>query len=390
MSLEQRVKDFITEAGTDYKTFRSFMTGSNSGSFALATTSQNIKGSISELKDAITAAAGGMPTNATELAVGVGEIATTAETTTGTDDFRWITPLKLAQKLTAWAQPLSANLTSLSGVASTAYGRGFLALVNQAGLVALLPASSDTVSGIQRNATQAEVNTGTSDATQVTPLKLQTRLAAYAQPLAANLTTLAGVSSGAFGRTLLTAADVNAAKTSLALAAVATSGSASDITTGTLPTSVLPPLAINETFNAANQAAMLALTAQRGDVAIRLDSIGGTVGKMFILASDSPGTLADWKPITASSDVISVAGRTGVITLAKADVGLDQVDNTSDANKPVSTAQATADGLRLLKTANLSDVATPATALSNIGGIASTAIGNPEADLVAFYTAAKA
>ena len=33
----------------------------------------------------------------------------------------------------------------------------------------------------------------------------------------------------------------------------------------------------------------------------------------------------------------------------KADVGLANVDNTSDANKPVSTAQATADGLRVLK-----------------------------------------
>jgi hypothetical protein len=32
--------------------------------------------------------------------------------------------------------------------------------------------------------------------------------------------------------------------------------------------------------------------------------------------------------------------------LVKADVGLDQVDNTSDANKPVSTAQATAIGLK--------------------------------------------
>lgn len=41
--------------------------------------------------------------------------------------------------------------------------------------------------------------------------------------------------------------------------------------------------------------------------------------------------------------VSSVAGKTGAVTLAKADVGLGNVDNTSDANKPVSTAQATAD-----------------------------------------------
>ena len=40
--------------------------------------------------------------------------------------------------------------------------------------------------------------------------------------------------------------------------------------------------------------------------------------------------------------VTSVAGKTGEVTLNKSDVGLGNVDNTSDANKPVSTAQAAA------------------------------------------------
>lgn len=40
--------------------------------------------------------------------------------------------------------------------------------------------------------------------------------------------------------------------------------------------------------------------------------------------------------------VTSVAGKTGAVTLAKADVGLGNVDNTSDANKPISTATQTA------------------------------------------------
>lgn len=41
-------------------------------------------------------------------------------------------------------------------------------------------------------------------------------------------------------------------------------------------------------------------------------------------------------------DVASVNGKTGVVVLNAADVGLGNVDNTSDANKPVSTAQAAA------------------------------------------------
>jgi hypothetical protein len=40
--------------------------------------------------------------------------------------------------------------------------------------------------------------------------------------------------------------------------------------------------------------------------------------------------------------VTSVAGKTGAVTLDKADVGLSNVDNTSDADKPVSTATQTA------------------------------------------------
>lgn len=41
--------------------------------------------------------------------------------------------------------------------------------------------------------------------------------------------------------------------------------------------------------------------------------------------------------------VSSVAGRTGDVVLTKGDVGLSNVDNTADASKPVSTAQAAAD-----------------------------------------------
>lgn len=39
----------------------------------------------------------------------------------------------------------------------------------------------------------------------------------------------------------------------------------------------------------------------------------------------------------ATAPVSSVAGKTGAVSLEKADVGLDNVDNTSDLNKPIST-----------------------------------------------------
>ena len=56
---------------------------------------------------------------------------------------------------------------------------------------------------------------------------------------------------------------------------------------------------------------------------------------------------ANWKVDSSGGGsgggaVDSVAGKTGVVTLTKDDVGLNNVDNTSDLNKPVSTATQTA------------------------------------------------
>lgn len=247
------------------------------------------------------------------------------------------------------------------------------------------PQATETQAGVIEIATQAETDTGTDNTRAITPSKFKSRLEAFAQPLSSNLTTLAGVVSGTFGRTLLQSSSATAAKTSLGLATIASTGSASDLISGTIPTSVLPPLAINDVFEAANQAAMLALTAQRGDVAIRSDE-----GRSYILAEDDASVLANWKQLTAAGDVLSVAGKTGAVTLVKGDVGLHNVDNTSDVNKPVSSTQQTAIDARLLKTANLSDLANVATARSNLSVYSQSQLGNPETDLAALYATAKA
>jgi hypothetical protein len=53
--------------------------------------------------------------------------------------------------------------------------------------------------------------------------------------------------------------------------------------------------------------------------------------------------------------VASVNGRTGIVTLTKTDVALANVDNTADTAKPVSTAQAAADALRIAGPATSTD-----------------------------------
>lgn len=108
---------------------------------------------------------------------------------------------------------------------------------------------------------------------------------------------------------------------------------------GKILESVIPSIALMDVYEAATEAAMLALSNARvGDICIRSD-----VNKTFILATDGYSTLANWKELRTPTDSVqSVAGKTGVVTLTKSDVGLANVDNTSDANKPISTATQTA------------------------------------------------
>lgn len=67
--------------------------------------------------------------------------------------------------------------------------------------------------------------------------------------------------------------------------------------------------------------------------------------------------------------VTSVAGKAGVVTLVKGDVGLGNVDNTSDANKPISTATQTALNLKY-------DASNPAGYTSNVGDITEVSAGS--------------
>ena len=74
----------------------------------------------------------------------------------------------------------------------------------------------------------------------------------------------------------------------------------------------------------------------------------------------------------SSGAVASVAGKTGVVTLVKGDVGLGNVDNTSDLNKPVSTAQQTA--------LNLKANTTHTHAIADVSGLQAALNGKQVAD----------
>lgn len=86
---------------------------------------------------------------------------------------------------------------------------------------------------------------------------------------------------------------------------------------GKIDTSILPALAITDTFTAANESEMLALSADKGDVCIRTD-----LSKTYILKQAPASTLSNWAEIVSPADAVqSVNNKTGVVTLNYSDVG---------------------------------------------------------------------
>lgn len=77
-----------------------------------------------------------------------------------------------------------------------------------------------------------------------------------------------------------------------------------------------------------------------GDVNITAENIGALPADTVIPSKTSD--LTNDSGFITSAPVTSVNSKTGAVTLAKGDVGLGNVDNTSDANKPISTATQTA------------------------------------------------
>lgn len=93
---------------------------------------------------------------------------------------------------------------------------------------------------------------------------------------------------------------------------------------GKLSTSTLPGLALTEVNVVASEAAMIALIAQEGDLAIRTD-----VSKTFVHNGGVAGTAADWTELfTPTNSVSSVFGRTGVVTAQSGDYSASQVSAT--------------------------------------------------------------
>ena len=133
------------------------------------------------------------------------------------------------------------------------------------------------------------------------------------------------------------------------------SGTYATLVGGTVPSSQLPSY-VDDVVEYANLAAFTEQSTGKIYVARDTGKVYRWSGSAYVEISPSPGSTDSVTEgstnlyytnarAAAAAPVQSVAGRTGTVTLAKADVGLGSVDNTADTAKPISTAtQAALDG----------------------------------------------
>lgn len=113
----------------------------------------------------------------------------------------------------------------------------------------------------------------------------------------------------------------------------ATNGVAS-LVSGKIPSDQIPSISFTSVSVVSSESAMKALNSVVGSVAIRTD-----LSKNYVLSQSNATILSNWvELLTPAAPVQSVNGKIGTVLLTKTDLVLNDVDNTSDANKPVSTA----------------------------------------------------
>jgi len=187
---------------------------------------------------------------------------------------------------------------------------------------------------------------------------------------------------------------------------VATLDGTGKIPTSQLPASLLGAAVYQGVWNASTNTPTIP-TASAGNK--------GHYYKVSVAGTTAVDTIAEWKPgdwiisngtvwdkVDNTEAVSSVAGKTGAVTLTKADVGLGSVDNTADSTKNVATAATlttarTINGVSFNGSANINiedrvGTAIPAAATTTIGtaGLGETIHVTGTTAITSFGTAAQA
>lgn len=123
---------------------------------------------------------------------------------------------------------------------------------------------------------------------------------------------------------------------------------------GKISNSLIPSIAITDTFLADSEEKMLALSkAEKGDVCIRTD-----IKETYILAENDPAVLENWKKLETPADgVTSVNGQTGVVNLTSSDIAegtnLYYTEERVNANFKTQSSTSLADSATLLRSTDI-------------------------------------
>lgn len=254
------------------------------------------------------------------------------------------------------ASDLSAGTVATARLGTGAVGAGLKYLADDQTYKTVAAGSStvDVVSNIATSTILGRITAGSGDSEELTPA--QTR-------------TLLNVADGATANATDAALRARASHTGTqALATISDAGTAAALNA---------PAAGNAASGEVVKGSDTRLTDTRTPSSTLAHASSHAV------AGSDPVTLAQSQVTSLTSDLALKASASSLSShiadtanphaVTKAQVGLGSVDNTSDASKPVSTAQAAADALALAKASNLSDLASAATARTNLGlGTAAT------------------
>jgi hypothetical protein len=140
-----------------------------------------------------------------------------------------------------------------------------------------------------------------------------------------------------------------------------------------IPVSQIPAAVISEFKGVvADEAAMIALTAEPGDWVARSDD-----DTLYILSVAPASTAANWLPMGGPGTVISVNGETGSVSLVAADIPFTPVGSIAATDSQAAVAEVAADAASAL-TAHVTDAtdAHAASAITNTpaGNVAATTV----------------
>jgi hypothetical protein len=282
-------------------------TSSNSGS---AIVSRDSSGNFSAgtITAALTGNVTGNASTATTLATGrdfqiTGDVEASAVSFNGSGNVTLNTSISNGVIVNADINASAAiDKTKISGTAITAADTGTVTNTMLAGSIANSKLATDPLARANHTGTQLASTISNFD-TQVRTSKV-TDLAAPTGSFSMNSQKITNLA------TATTSTDaINKDYVDSKIGAA--SGIASLDSSGKIPTAQLPNIALHQTFVVNSQAAMLALAADTGDVAVRTD-----VSKTFILASEPATTLGNWQELLTSDAVVSVDGQTGIVDLS--------------------------------------------------------------------------